>query len=336
MQSMSHTQALEGRDITVIGAGVAGLTASLALAERGANIRLYERSPALGTEACSRMAGGMLAPFCERDGTDAVVSERGQRALHWWPRHIPGLTRGGSLVVAAPRDHAELTRFASGTQGHKRLDGDGVAGLEADLAGRFERGLWFPDEAHLDPRKALGSLATALQQMGGAIEFGAAVCPSDFGTDHVVDCRGLGARDALPSLRGVRGEMVLLQSRDIHLERPVRLLHPRTPVYVVPREGGLFMVGATSIESEFAGPPSVRSTMELLNAAYALHPAFGDAHIVELGVGLRPAFPDNLPRLVEKGSVVHFNGLYRHGFLLAPWYAEKLGEGFAERFSEAA
>jgi glycine oxidase len=104
----------------------------------------------------------------------------------------------------------------------------------------------------------------------------------------------------------------------VSLTRPVRLLHPRLPLYIVPRGEGLFMIGATMIESERRGPVSVRSALELLNAAYALHPAFGEAEIVELGADLRPAFPDNLPQVRQSGRVLHANGLFRHGFLLAP------------------
>lgn len=64
--------------------------------------------------------------------------------------------------------------------------------------------------------------------------------------------------------------------------------------------------------------------MELLNAAYALHPAFGEAEIVETGVGVRPAYPDNLPRVKRwKDGTITINGLYRHGFLLSPAMAEQ-------------
>jgi glycine oxidase len=327
---------LEGKSITVIGAGVAGLSASVALAERGARVCVFERSMTLGRDACSWMAAGMLSPYCERDGADPLVSERGRLALDWWPMRTIGVVKGGTLVLSPPRDRPELARFASRTEGHETVDAAGVAALEPDLGGRFDRGLWFPDEAHLDPRKALDALAAALRQLGGTVELGATVRSEEFFDMPVVDCRGLQARDSLPSLRGVRGEMVLLRTRDIHLSRSVRLLHPRTPLYVVPRQDGLLMVGATSIESEHAGPVSVRSTLDLLNAAYVLHPALADAEVVELGVGLRPAFPDNLPRLVHEGNVVHFNGLYRHGFLLAPWYAERLADDMVRRLAEAA
>ena len=105
----------------------------------------------------------------------------------------------------------------------------------------------------------------------------------------------------------------------------MRLIHPRWPLYVIPREDNLFMLGATSIETEDSGV-SVRSALELLGAAYTVHPAFGEARIVEFGSGLRPAFPDNLPRIGIRGSTISVNGLYRHGFLMAPALAARVAE----------
>ena len=101
----------------------------------------------------------------------------------------------------------------------------------------------------------------------------------------------------------------------------MRLLHPRWPLYIVPRAGNRFLIGATSIETE-SGGVSVRSALELLTAAYAVHPVFAEARIVDFGAGLRPAFPDNLPRVTVDDTRITVNGLYRHGFLLAPAVAE--------------
>ena len=115
----------------------------------------------------------------------------------------------------------------------------------------------------------------------------------------MIDCRGLSARDTQPELRGVKGELILIETDEVKLARPVRLIHPRWPLYVIPREDNLFMLGATSIEAEDTGV-SVRSALELLGAAYAVHPAFAEARIVEFGSGLRPAFPDNLPRITHR------------------------------------
>jgi glycine oxidase len=138
----------------------------------------------------------------------------------------------------------------------------------------------------------------------------------------VIDCRGLAARDGQPELRGVKGELILVETNEVTLARPVRLIHPRWPLYLIPREDHLFMLGATSIEAEDTGV-SVRSALELLSAAYTVHPAFAEARVIEFGSGLRPAFPDNLPRItLAHGNRILINGLYRHGFLIAPALAE--------------
>jgi glycine oxidase len=312
--------------VIVIGAGVAGLSSALELAERGLTVEVVERATTLGAASCSWMAGGMLAPWCERATTEPEVVSRGAPAIEWWSRRFTGTVRSGSLVVVQPRDLPELSRFAQRTERYDWLDAERIAALEPDLGGRFRRALFFPDEAHLDPRRALAGLAEALKERGVTIRFGVDLAPESADADLVVDCRGLAARDALPDLRGVRGEMVVVHSRDVRLSRPVRMLHPRLPLYIVPREHGLFMIGATMIESEQRGPVSVRSAMELLNAAFALHPAFGEAEIVELGADLRPAFPDNLPEVRRDGRILRANGLFRHGFLLAPWLAREVAE----------
>lgn len=312
--------------IIVIGAGVAGLASALELTERGLGVEVVERGRTLGEGSCSWMAGGMLAPWCERATTEAEVADWGAPSIAWWAERFPETVRQGSLVVAQPRDLPDLTRFAERTERFDWLDADSIAALEPDLSGRFRRALFFPDEAHLDPRRALAALAKRLQDKGVAIRFGVELAPQDARADVVVDCRGLAARDALPDLRGVRGEMAVVRSPEVSLQRPVRMLHPRMPLYIVPRGNGLFMIGATMIESEHRGPVSVRSAVELLNAAYALHPAFGEAEIVELGADLRPAFPDNLPAVRRSGRVLHVNGLFRHGFLLAPALARRAAD----------
>jgi glycine oxidase len=312
--------------ISVVGAGVAGLACAVELRARGFVVEVRERTVALGEGACSWMAGGMLAPWCEAATTDKIVAQCGVPSIDWWRRHFPGTVAKGSLVVAPPRDAADLTRFAGRTERFEWIDDERVGALEPDLAGRFRRALFFPDEAHLDPRKALAALATGLAVSGVPIRFGAEAAPAFVPGDLVVDCRGLAAREALPDLRGVRGEMIVVRTNDISLSRPVRLLHPRIPLYVVPRGDGLFMIGATMIESEERRAVSVRSAVELLNAAYTLHPAFGEAEIVDMGADLRPSFPDNLPQLRRIGRVLHANGLYRHGFLLAPWLAGQVAD----------
>lgn len=309
--------------VLIRGAGVAGLTAAFELATRGAAVTVAETRHSLGGNA-SWFAGGMLAPWCERESAEQPVLDLGRDAADWWDTATPGqVTRAGTLVVAAPRDTGELERFASRTSGHRRVDEDEIALLEPDLAGRFRRGLFFPDEAHLDPRQTMAALHDRLAAMRVQFRFGADARHIS-GFDRRIDCMGMATDD--DRLRGVRGEMLILRTSDISLSRPVRLLHPRFPLYVVPRTDHRFMVGATMIESQSTGPVTARSMMELLCAACALHPAFGEAEIVEAGVGVRPAFFDNLPRVEARGSTVAINGLYRHGFLLAPAMARQAAE----------
>ena len=306
---------------TVVGAGVAGLTSAVTLAERGAEVTLVERSPELGGNA-SWLAGGMLAPFCEGESAPPSVVELGRGAIDWWSARVPGVVRKGTLVVAPPRDASEIERFAARTSEHERADEASIAELEPDLAGRFRKGLFFAGEGHLDPRLALSALTERLRANGGEIRFGADG-ETRGGSEAVIDCRGWAARKALSDLRGVRGEMMRIRSREVTLTRAVRFLHPRIPLYIVPRANNEFMIGATMIESAEKGAVSVRSAIELLSAAYALHPAFGEAEILEMSADVRPAYPDNEPHIEERGNRIFVNGFYRHGFLLAPAFAER-------------
>ncbi|MCP9629818.1 FAD-dependent oxidoreductase [Rhodopseudomonas palustris] len=307
---------------SVIGAGISGAWQALLLARAGRKVTLYERGDKAMTQATSHWAGGMLAPYCEAEGAEPMVGEMGLRSLEMWRKEFPETAFNGSLVVAHPRDRADFERFAKMTTGHRRLDADGVAELEPALAGRFREGLYFPDEGHVEPRLVLAQLHKRLIEAGGTILFESEMTPEDL-DGLVIDCRGMAARDKAPELRGVKGEMVVIKTAEVTLSRPVRLMHPRWPLYVIPREDNHFMLGATTVESEDE-LVMVRSALELLSAAYAVHPAFGEAHIVELGAGLRPAFPDNLPRIAIGNRRIATNGLYRHGFLLAPALAEKM------------
>src|SRR5271165_1828005 len=156
------------------------------------------------------------------------------------------------------------------------------------------------------------------------------------GEGIVIDCRGFAARPELPDLRGVRGEMIRVRTAELRLTRTVRLLHPRYPLYVVPRADGEYMIGATMIESAEKGAVTVRSALDLLGAAYALHPAFGEAEILEMSADVRPAYPDNEPRIEEREGRIFVNGFYRHGFLLAPAFAERAATLAFERAGERA
>jgi glycine oxidase len=314
--------------VTIIGAGIAGAWQALLFAQAGHAVTLYERSDAAMTLATSHWAGGMLAPWCEAEASEPVIGRLGIRSLDLWREHFPETPFNGSLVVAHARDRADFERFAKLTTGHVRLDAQGLRELEPSLEGRFRDGLFYADEGHVEPRLVLPELHARITAAGGQIKF-ESEAEADNLDGIVIDCRGLAARDTQPELRGVKGEMIVIETSEVELARPVRLIHPRWPLYVIPRGDNRFMLGATSIEAEDTGV-SVRSALELLGAAYAVHPAFAEARIVEFGSGLRPAYPDNLPRIAIDNEKIAVNGLYRHGFLLAPALAE-LTLGYVQR-----
>lgn len=299
---------------TILGGGVCGLAMAAELSARGAQVTVIDPKGAPGDHACSWWAGGMLAPDCEGVTAEPEIVRQGRKAAQWWESQGGTVHHAGTLVVALNRDQSDLATFARRAPTATSLSKTQIAEHEPHLAERYSKALFLADEGHLDPRATLTALHARLDQRG--VRFGGDI------KGQVIDCRGLAARDTLTDLRGVKGEMLVVRCPDVTLSRPVRLLHPRFPLYVVPRGDGVFMLGATQIETGERGRATLRSVMELMNAAYALHPAFGEAELLEIGVDARPAFPDNQPRIRRIGGMIYANGLFRHGFLLAPAVAQ--------------
>jgi glycine oxidase len=316
---------MSGPKVTIAGAGIFGLWQALVLARAGYQVRVLEKVPAPFVGSASQYAGAMIAPYCEAESAEPIVQDLGLHAAKLWKQTYPGLIENGTLVVAGARDQGELRRFQRLTVGHRHVGEQEIAVLEDDLGGRFQAGLFFADEAHMATPDAMGDLLSLARREGAVFHFGVewdGTAPEDGGL--VVDCRGMGAGEDLEGLRGVRGERLLVRTREVQLARPVRLLHPRHPLYVVPWGDGRFLIGATVIESDDDRDITVRSALELLGLAYALHPAFGEAEIEEMSAGVRPAFADNVPRVIvgEDDRIIRVNGAFRHGFLLAPVMAE--------------
>lgn len=316
-------------EILIIGAGIVGLWQAVTLGRAGHHVRLIERSQTPFEDAASRIAGAMLAPFCEGEGAEPIITELGRESLPLWRALYPETCAHGSLVVAQPRDLRELQRFARMTNGFEQIDSNKIAELEPALAGsRYGQGLFYAEEAHIEPARAMAALLDLVRDTGATLQFGmewdetALARDEAAQPDFIIDCRGMGARGDLPKLRGVRGEMAVIETNEISLRRPVRLLHPRFPLYVVPWPGNRFMVGSTVIESSDRGPATVRSALDILGLAYTLHPSFGEARIASFAADLRPSFPDNLPKIILRGRHIYVNGVYRHGFLLAPSLAQ--------------
>jgi glycine oxidase len=308
--------------ITVVGAGIVGLWQALTLARGGLRVRLVEASADPFVRSSSRWAGAMIAPECEAEGAPSVVRDLGRHGLALWQKHYDKTVSNGTIVVAPSRDAPDLVRFGRMTERHRSLSGVELAELEPSLSGRFERGLYFESEAHVDALEAMGALLGEARRLGVEVALGIRWDGPSAGV--TIDCRGMLAREDIAHLRGVRGERVRVAAPDVSLSRPVRLLHPRQPIYVVPQGQSQYVIGASLIEREDDGPMTLKSALDLLGSAYALNPAFSEAAILDMGAGVRPAFPDNVPRILieDDGRTIRVNGAYRHGFLLAPVLAE--------------
>lgn len=312
--------AMSTKTIAIAGAGIAGLLCAYRLQEAGHRVTLFDPNGFPASNA-SFKAGGMLAPYAEIEHMPPAFLEPCFESIRVWDalsktsKNAFEFSQNGSLALAHPQDRHMLERFAAHLPSFQRLNGEDIERLEPSLTGRFREGLYLEGEAHLHPQKAMRWLADQIEnKVSTAFE------PGNF--DHVIDCTGMAASAQDPDLRGVKGELIIVHNPDFSLSRPVRLMHPRYALYIVPRAGNMFMIGATNIESEGDARPSVKSVMELMSALVTLHPSFAEAKIIETQGDIRPSYPDNLPRIREAQNTIFVNGLYRHGYLLSPVLAE--------------
>jgi glycine oxidase len=270
----------------------------------------------------------------------------GLRSLELWPQVLAQLPApvefdaSGSLLVAHRGDEGTargivdlLVRKAPAAYVPQQLAPAALRELEPAVPGPPHAWL-LPCEGRIHTVQAMQALAAGAA--GTHWHWGRSVTAAEPGVlrdaqgehrfDLAFDVRGTGARPQLP-VRGVRGEIFWLHAPGVPLRRPVRLLHPRHRVYLVPRADDIVVVGASEIESEDRSPVSLRSTVELLAAAHSVVPELAEARIVHSESNLRPALPDNLPHLEVHDGLVRINGLFRHGWLIAPALVEQALSG---------
>ena len=329
--------------IGIAGAGLLGRLLALQLRGGGHAVHVFDPAPhAEARGAAGWTAAGMLSPVAELECADDAVFALGLRTLELWPRLLAQLPApveyrfDGSLLVAHRGDEGAARRVldllaSKAPPDHvpQLLTAAALRELEPAIQGPAH-GWLLPHEGRIHTVQAMQALAAGAA--GTHWHWGQAVQRTAPGLlvagdgehrfDHVFDVRGTGARPELP-VRGVRGEIFWLQAPGLALQRPVRLLHPRHRVYIVPRAPDLVVVGASEIESEDRSPVSLRSTVELLAAAHSVLPELAEARIVHSETNLRPALPDNLPLLQRQPGLTRINGLFRHGWLIAPALVER-------------
>lgn len=337
--------------VGIAGAGLVGRLLAWRLARAGHAVSLFDADSKTGEQAAGTTAAAMISPFAELAVSEPEVFRLGMISLATYPQWMAELEHdsgcsvmyrhNGSLAVAHAPDVSSLRHFqdlllhrlpAEHAQAVQVLSGADIDAYEPALAGRFRQGVLLAEEAQVDNAELFMALQAALTRLGVvwheqtpvlSLQEQRLQTAAGWQTfDLVVDARGVGAKQHL-QVRGVRGEVLTVDAPEVTLQRPVRLMHPRYMLYVVPRANHRFIIGATELESEDKSSVTVRSALELLSALYSLHSGFSEANIVKWSVNLRPALPDNLPFVGWKEGVLTINGLYRHGYLLAPACVEE-------------
>jgi glycine oxidase len=326
-------------DVAIVGGGLIGRCLAWRASCSGARVVLYDSANSRGMNSAAWAAAGMIAPATEAIDADVQISSMGTNSLKLWPQWLAELPvpvfyrNTGTLLLWHGEDAGEGARAQSMLASRQAqswvqcLEGSQIADVEPEVGTRFPRALYVPGEAQVDNRGFLKAVGLALDEAGVESHWETAIDDGNLpDAGIVVDCRGMGAKSDLRSLRGVRGEIVRLHAPEIELNYMLRLLHPRYPVYIVPRADGQLVVGATAIESDDRSPASVRGFLELLTSAYSIIPALAEARILEFNTQVRPALPNNLPAIQfdHEQRILHINGLYRHGFLLTPTIVEEV------------
>ncbi len=331
--------------IAIVGVGLVGRILALNLLNRGHTLTLFDKDDAYGEEAAGMAAAGMLALFAELESAESVIFEKGKRSIILWQTllnqiGIPDAYQQiGSLITAHPQDYSELDHFidtlkfkVKEAEEIELLDSVGIKALEPDLA-QHNKAFYIPHEGQVDAQRFMQASSDYLlahpqvtwhqnRNIENVETLRAAY-------DWVYDSRGLGAQEDIADLRGVRGEVFWLDAPEVEITRPTRMLHPRYKIYIVPRPNHRYIIGATEIESEDMSPMSVRSSLELLSAVYSVHSGFAEARVVKSVTNCRPTLKDNLPRISHHDNLTRINGLYRHGYLLAPAVVEEALEGLS-------
>ncbi|HSR74455.1 MAG TPA: FAD-dependent oxidoreductase [Sulfurovum sp.] len=337
-------------NIGIAGAGLVGRVLALNLLQQGHTLTLFDEDTPYGDKAAGMTAAGMLAMFAELESAESSIFEYGKRSIKLWPDLLEQIDlldayqHKGSIITAHPQDYGELEHFIATLRSKvdeaseiKLLDREALTQLEPDLE-QHSKAFYIPHEGQVDAQRFMKVSSDYLlahsdvtwheETKVSNVSDGTITVGDESRTfDWVFDARGLGAKEQIENLRGVRGEVFWLDAPEVNITRPTRMLHPRYKIYIVPRANHRYVIGATEIESEDKSPMSVRSSLELLSAVYSMHSGFAEARIVNMLTNCRPALRDNLPKIEHGRKMTRINGLYRHGYLLTPAVVEEALNG---------
>ena len=353
-------------DLVVVGAGLVGLGAAWEMAQQGWQVLVVERGEA-GAGA-SRAAAGMLAPTAEVSYKEEALLKLNRQSLAMYPAFVERLEQcsgmgvdyriEGTLVVALDRDDTEALERLHQHQRRlglpaEHLSSEAATAKEPALGPNVHSALWCPDDHQVDPRLLVGALVQALARAGGSLRTGCAVESLVVEQGRVIGVevadgevikasrvlvaagawsRKLGgvARDLLPGVRPIRGQMIALS-----MEPGALCTHVvRAPdAYMVPKSDGRLLIGATMEEMGFDPRLTAGGVFELLRGAWEAMPGIYDLPVVDMWSGFRPMTWENEPRVGPSealGGLWFATGHGRHGVLLTPWTMQRVREMFQE------
>jgi glycine oxidase len=354
-----------GFDAIFVGGGVVGLSCAWRAAQRGARVVVLERAePPAGA---TRVAAGMLAPVGELAFGEPRLLEMTVSSAALYPEFVAeleaasgegtGYAARGALHIALDRDEAAELRRVHELQRSLELEAEWLPPrrcreLEPGLTPSFAGGVHAPGEAAVDPRALTRALLGALAAAGAEVRTGTEVVEGIFDGERLAGVRTAAGEElragavvlatgawsgrtewlpehARPPVRPVRGEVLELRGRDG--AAPCTRIVASERVYLVPRDDGRLIVGATSEERGFDTAVTAGGVHELLREAHRLLPDVAELELVDAIAGLRPGTPDNLP-LIGLGAIdglLLATGHYRNGILLAPLTADAIAAQLA-------
>ncbi|MFF6989991.1 MULTISPECIES: glycine oxidase ThiO [unclassified Streptomyces] len=355
-------------DVLVVGGGIIGLVTAWRAAQRGFGTAVLDPEPGGGA---AQVAAGMLAAVTELHYGEQTLLALNLASAHRYPDFAAELTdltgldlgyrRCGTLAVALDADDRAHLRELHALQQQSGLDSEWLSGrecrrLEPMLAPGVRGGLRVDGDHQVDPRRLAAALVAACERAGVvfhrtwaerltvARDRATGVVTRDNATlvaDQVVLAAGsLSGRltgvpdDVLPPVRPVKGQVLRLTVPERHapfLSRTVRAVVRGSHVYLVPRENGELVVGATSEELGWDTTVTAGGVYELLRDAHELVPGITELPLTETRAGLRPGSPDNAPLLGPTAlpGLLLATGHYRNGVLLTPVTGDALAHALS-------
>ncbi len=354
-----------GPRVAVIGAGVCGLGIGWRLAEAGCHVTVFDRGGA--GQGASWAAAGMLAAGVECEPGEEPLLQLTLESQRLWPAFrreleaASGRTIGyreeGTLVAALNRDDVEELRFNYEFQRGLGIELEWLNGGEARAREPYLRtsapaAVYSAADHQVDNRLLVLALKEAFLRAGGELQENVAVAAIETAAGHaagvVVNDRSFAAEavvlaagawsrqidglsEALrPPVRPVKGQMLALSMDPAEpLLRHV-LWAPR--IYMVPRDDGRLIIGATVEERGFDESLTAGGVFGVLEAAWRAVPAIEELPIAEMWVGFRPTSRDDAP-ILGPGPIEGLylaTGHHRNGILLAPATADYVSRAILE------